>query len=304
MKIINHSVLHYAVVALTFLAACQGTSEDGYTTTESGLKFKYVNETSNPKPDSGAILLMNMAYRTEDSVLFPVPGQGPEGPVPVPLGASPDGSQVYEAFSMMKAGDSALFQVTPQELFTNTFNAPIPPFIDSTDMITFEIGVKEVMSEEDFRAYQMEMMRKQQEEMMAMMSEQMKVDSATIEQYLEENNIDAEATESGLRYKITKKGKGIQPAAGDSVFVHYRGTLLDGTEFEASTPERGPIGFPLGQQAVIPGWDEGISLLNEGGKATLYIPSPLAYGPQRRSEVIAENSILVFDVELVDVKSN
>ena len=302
MKIVNHAVLRYGVVAIAFLAACQGSSEDGYTTTESGLKFRYVNETSNPKPDSGAILLMNMAYRTEDSLLFPMAGQ--EGPVPVPLGASPQGSQVYEAFGMMKAGDSALFQVTPQELFTNTFNAPIPPFVDSTDMITFEIGVKEVMTEEDFRAYQMEMMRKQQEDMMAMMGEQMKVDSATIEQYLAENDINAEVTESGLRYEIIKKGKGVQPATGDSVFVHYRGTLLDGTEFDASTPERGPIGFPLGQQAVIAGWDEGIALLNKGGKAKLYVPSPLAYGPQRRSEVIAENSILVFDVELVDVKSN
>ena len=301
MKSINQPVLHYLIIGLFFLAACQGTSEEGYTTTDSGLKFKFINETSNPKPDSGSILLMNMTYRTEDSVLFPMPGQ--EGPVPVPLGSSPEGSQVYEAFGMMKAGDSAQFQVTPQELFTNTFNAPIPPFVDSTQMITFDIGVKEVMTEEDFRAYQMEMMRKQQEEMMAMMSEQMKVDSTLITQYLEENNIDAEATESGLRYTITKKGSGVQPSPGDSVFVNYRGTLLDGTEFDSSA-ERGPFGFPLGQQQVIQGWDEGIALLNKGGKATLYVPSPLAYGPQRRSEVIAENSILVFDVELVDVKKS
>ena len=303
MKSVNSSVLHYLaiIVGIPFLAACQGSSEEGYTTTDSGLKFKFINETSNPKPDSGAILLMNMTYGTEDSVLFPMPGQ--EGPVPVTLSSTPEGSQVYEAFGMMKVGDSVQFQVTPEELFTNTFNAPIPPFIDSTEMITFDIGVKEVMTEEDFRAYQMEMMQKQQEEMMAMMSEQMEVDSAIIAQHLDENNIDAETTESGLRYQITKKGNGVQPAAGDSVFVQYRGTLLDGTEFDSSA-ERGPFGFVLGQRQVISGWDEGIALLNKGGEATLYIPSPLAYGPQRRSEVIAENSILVFDVELVDVKSN
>ena len=118
----------------------------------------------------------------------------------------------------------------------------------------------------------MDMMRKQQEEMMAMMSEQMTVDSATITQYLEENNIDAKATESGLRYQITKKGNGVQPAAGDSVFVQYKGTLLDGTELNLR-PEQGPFGFVLGQQQVIQGWDEGIGLLNKGGKATLYIPS-------------------------------
>ena len=295
--------LYYLIGFLPFLAACQGSSEEGYTTTDSGLQFKYINETDNPQPDSGQILLMNMVYRTEDSLLFPPPGQ--EGPVPIPLAGGPAGSQVYEAFGMMKEGDSAQFQVTPQELFANTFNAPVPPFIDSTDMITFQIGVQEVMSEEDFRAYQMEMMQKQQEEMMAMMSEQLEVDSATISQYLEENNIDAQTTESGLRYQITEEGSGVQPAPGDSVFVQYRGTLLDGTQFDSSYDrDDGPFGFVLGQGQVIQGWDEGIGLLNEGGKGTLYIPSPLAYGPQRRSEVIAENSILVFDVELVDVKSN
>ena len=300
MKQLHYSV-YYVVLAFFGLAACQGSSEEGYTTTDSGLKFKYINETDNPKPDSANTLLMHMVYRTEDSVLFPAPGQ--EGPVPVPLMGAPPTSLVYEAFGMMKEGDSAHFQVTPQELFTNTFGGPIPPFIDSTDMITFEIGVSEVMSEEEFQAYRMEMMRKQQEDMIAAMAEQNRLDSATIAQHLEENNIDAEATESGLRYQITQKGRGVQPAAGDSVFVNYRGSLLDGTEFESSA-ERGPFGFVLGQQQVIPGWDEGIALLNEGGKATLYVPSPLAYGPQARSAVIGENAILVFDVELVDVKSN
>ncbi len=296
MKQVHHSV-YFMALALLGLAACQGSSEDGYTTTDSGLKFRYINETDNPKPDSANTLLMHMVYRTEDTVLFPAPGQ--EGPVPVPLMGAPPTSLVYEAFGMMKEGDSAHFQVTPQELFTNTFGGPIPPFIDSTDMITFEVGVSEVMSEEEFQAYRMEMMRKQQEDMIAAMAEQNRLDSATIAEFLEENNIDAEATESGLRYQITQKGRGVQPAAGDSVVVNYQGTLLDGTEFDAGT-----YGFILGQQQVIPGWDEGIGLLNEGGKAMLYVPSPLAYGPQARSAVIGENAILVFDVELVDVKSN
>ncbi len=301
MKI--HSILYCVIALLPFLAACEGSSEEAYTTTESGLKFKFINETDNPKPDSGQILLMNMEYRTEDSLLFPPPGQ--EGPVPVPLAGGPAASKVYEAFGMMKEGDSIQFEVSPEELFTNTFNAPVPPFVDSTDMITFQIGVQEVMSEEDFRAYQMEMMQKQQEEMMAMMSEQLEADSATITQYMEENNIEAETTESGLRYQITEQGSGVQPAPGDSVFVQYRGTLLDGTQFDSSYDRNdGPFGFVLGQGQVIQGWDEGIGLLNKGGKGTLYVPSPLAYGPQRRSEVIAENSILVFEVELVDVKSN
>ncbi len=84
-------------------------------------------------------------------------------------------------------------------------------------------------------------------------------------------------TSSGLQYKIVKEGAGRSPKATDNVLVHYRGTLLDGTEFDSSYKRNEPISFPLNR--VIPGWTEGLQLLKEGGKAILYIPSNLAYGP-------------------------
>src|SRR6266853_2779590 len=83
-------------------------------------------------------------------------------------------------------------------------------------------------------------------------------------------------TASGLQYKIVKDGTGKSPKATDTVLVHYRGTLLDGTEFDSSYKRNEPISFPLNQ--VIPGWTEGLQLVKEGGKAILYIPSKLAYG--------------------------
>jgi FKBP-type peptidyl-prolyl cis-trans isomerase FkpA len=301
-----------ALATVSFLSACN-QGDGSYETTDSGLQYRYVEQGEGESPQMGEIMLIHMTYETEDdSLLFSTEKQG--GPVPIRIDSAAQG-QIYEGFSMLKKGDSAIFKISAQEVFVNTFNAPIPDFIDSLSHITFNIGVEDVMSEEDFRAYQMEMMRKEQESMLTQQAEQMEIDSTKIEQYLEENNIEAQATESGLRYVIEQPGSGVQPSPGDSVFVNYAGHLLDGAYFDTSIEsvarEQGiyneqreyePLAFPIGQNWVIQGWDEGISLLKEGGKATLYIPSPLAYGPQARGDVIKENSILVFDVELVDVK--
>ena len=106
-------------------------------------------------------------------------------------------------------------------------------------------------------------------------------------------------TTSGLQYKIITPGDGSLPTAADTVQVHYRGTLIDGTEFDSSYSHGGPATFPL--NGVIPGWTEGLQLISKGGKAELYIPSELAYGPRGMGQVIGPNSTLVFEVELLDI---
>lgn len=106
-------------------------------------------------------------------------------------------------------------------------------------------------------------------------------------------------TPSGLQYKIITAGDGTMPSAEDTVQVHYRGTLIDGTEFDSSYKHGGPATFPL--NGVIPGWTEGLQLLSKGGKAELYIPAELAYGPRGMGQVIGPNSALVFEVELLDI---
>lgn len=106
-------------------------------------------------------------------------------------------------------------------------------------------------------------------------------------------------TASGLQYKIISPGDGTLPTAADTVQVHYRGTLIDGTEFDSSYTHGGPATFPL--NGVIPGWTEGLQLISKGGKAELYIPSELAYGPRGMGQVIGPHSALVFEVELLDI---
>lgn len=112
----------------------------------------------------------------------------------------------------------------------------------------------------------------------------------------------AKVTSSGLAYKIIKKGTGPKAEAGKTVSVHYTGKLSNGTKFDSSYDRNQPIEFELGRGRVIKGWDEGISLLNVGSKATFIIPPELAYGARGAGGVIPPNATLIFDVEVVEVK--
>lgn len=109
-------------------------------------------------------------------------------------------------------------------------------------------------------------------------------------------------TESGLRYKIIQKGSGSKAQKGQKVSVHYEGALLNGQVFDSSYKRKSPIDFQLGVGQVIPGWDEGIALLNVGDKARFVIPSDLGYGSAGAGGVIPSNATLLFDVELMDAE--
>jgi len=122
------------------------------------------------------------------------------------------------------------------------------------------------------------------------------------EAILEKESAGYDVTPSGLRYKVLQAGNGAEAAKNKTVSVHYKGQLLDGTVFDSSYTRKQPIDFKLGIGQVIPGWDEGIQLLKVGDKARFVIPSELAYGAQGAGGVIPPNAILIFDVELMDVK--
>ncbi|MCP4881415.1 MAG: FKBP-type peptidyl-prolyl cis-trans isomerase [Gammaproteobacteria bacterium] len=106
-------------------------------------------------------------------------------------------------------------------------------------------------------------------------------------------------TKSGLQYKVLEAGAGKQPQATDTVTVHYRGTLMDGQEFDSSYSRGEPTSFPL--NGVIPGWTEGLQLMSEGGKYEFYIHPDLAYGQRGAGGAIGPNAALVFQVELIKI---
>ena len=119
------------------------------------------------------------------------------------------------------------------------------------------------------------------------------------QKFLAENKLKegVQVTDSGLQYKVLTMGDGAKPAATDTVKVHYRGTLLDGTEFDSSYARNEPISFGLNR--VIPGWTEGVQLMVEGEKRRFWIPGKLAYGDKPQGG--APGGTLVFDVELIKI---
>ncbi len=166
---------------------------------------------------------------------------------------------------------------------------------------------KLTLSEEErngvLQEFQKEMQAKMLEKQKEFEAEEKKkgeANKAASEKFLEENKKKdgVKVTASGLQYKEGTTGTGAKPTAQDVVKVHYKGTLIDGKEFDSSYKRNEPVEFPLGQ--VIPGWTEGLQLMPVGSKWTLYLPSTLAYGEQAPPD-IGPNQALIFEVELLDI---
>lgn len=116
-----------------------------------------------------------------------------------------------------------------------------------------------------------------------------------------ETAADIVTTPSGLKYKELTEGTGATPKQGQTVVVHYTGTLEDGTKFDSSRDRNSPFSFKLGVGQVIKGWDEGLSTMKVGGRRELIIPADLGYGARGAGGVIPANATLIFDVELLRI---
>lgn len=295
-----------------FLSACKNKD---FRTTDSGLKYRFIEEGSGEIPEAGHVMIINMTYKNDkDSVLFSTAEHGEPMPMPVDSTWTNDGS-IYEIFKMMKKGDSVEIQITAEDFFSKTVRQPKPDTLDGKSIITFDIGIEDVMPMEDFRAYQMQQFEKRQEEAAAKSIEQLKEDEDLIDQYLKENNITAKKTDSGLRYVILEEGNGPEAEEGDSAVVDFTGVTLEGTMFYTSNREQAekydafeegnpyePLTFVIGSGQMIKGVDEGVALLKEGATAKLFVPSPLAYGERGAGRDIKPNQIITFEVKLIDLK--
>lgn len=160
-------------------------------------------------------------------------------------------------------------------------------------------GKESRLSDEEMRAAVASLRERTVAARQASIKEQAQKNLAEGEKFLAENKTKegVKTTASGLQYKIIEEGEGPSPKAGDTVTVHYRGTFVDGTEFDSSYQREEPATFPL--TGVIPGWTEALQLMKKGSKWVLFIPSDLAYGERGAGNRIPPNSTLIFEVELL-----
>lgn len=179
------------------------------------------------------------------------------------------------------------------------------------DPDTLTMGIKDVLSGNKLLMTEQELadtMETLKKELMAKQMEKMKEIGENNKkegaEFLAKNSKNEGVTTlpSGLQYKIITEGAGDKPKATDTVTVNYRGTLIDGTEFDSSYKRNQPATFPV--NGVIAGWTEALQLMNTGAKWQLFIPSELAYGERGAGQQIGPNSTLIFDVELISIEKS
>jgi len=159
-----------------------------------------------------------------------------------------------------------------------------------------------LLSDEEVNSIKMEFTTRMRREMQEKQEKAAVANREEGKKYLEENKAKkgVVVTASGLQYEVLTEGKGASPKATDTVKVHYRGTLIDGTEFDSSYKRGEPTSFPVNR--VIKGWTEGLQLMKVGGKNRLVIPSELAYGSRGAGQDIGPDATLVFEVELLGIE--
>lgn len=160
-----------------------------------------------------------------------------------------------------------------------------------------------LMTDEQMREIITKVQKQQMSKIAAMEAKISSENLAKSKEFLDKNkkNSDVKTTASGLQYIELVPGNGQSPKISDQVTVNYRGTLIDGTEFDSSYSRNESSTFPL--ENLIPGWQEALTMMKPGSKWKLFVPPNLAYGDKGAGNVIPPNSLLIFEIELVDVKS-
>lgn len=284
----KNKITLFSISLLALLSACNSSS---YEKTPSGIMYRIVSKGTGAVVKRGEILKFHYSQKLNDSVMYTsfsaVPGYAKVDSV----------GNMYspvEVFSMLHKGDSV--QIVQ---LADTLLKKMPPgqeaIIKKGDKITLTLKVLDIIANDALV---------QPDQMKEMMAENGREDAA-IKNYLSKKNITAQKTPKGVYVAIQTPGTGAPVDSGKYVSVKYTGKLFPSAKlatekvFETNT-DKDPIGFTVNSGQVIPGWDEGLKLLKKGGKATLYIPSTMAYGQQPIPNGRPYEN-LIFDVEVVDV---
>ncbi|MFY0594096.1 FKBP-type peptidyl-prolyl cis-trans isomerase [Roseivirga sp.] len=278
---------------LVIILGCEGQPE--FTQLASGLSFRYVDQQEGNKPRVGDIMKVQMSHFLGDSLIF----ETKEGGIFInPITGAPP--NLSEALKMCGTGDSVQIQMSLGK-YGRMIQMPMSPKMDTSQIVTWNMRVDEVDNESTILA--------------RMRSEQLEKDEELIQEYIVNNNLETTRTDEGLHYVTLQEGNGQFPKLGDKVSVNYTLTRLDGTVLDTSREDVArannqysdrrtyvPYEFEIGTQGIIEGWNLGVPKFSKGGRGKLIVPSVFGYGVQGKGAEVPPNTVLVFDIELVDIK--
>ncbi|PTQ92686.1 FKBP-type peptidyl-prolyl cis-trans isomerase [Mucilaginibacter yixingensis] len=286
------------------LAACNSGFKKG----PGGLLYNIHEDKSGQNMKEGDFIYLNMIIKNDaDSVMMSTYNTGRAIPTILPKPQNP--GDIYAGLALLSEGDSATVKINADSIFKA--GQPKPPGFKGKFLV-YQIKVEKVIAKGKLDDV---MFRNRINEFFKGLADQAKKEEpGKIAKYVADNKLDVKKTASGLNYVITKPGSGPTPVAGDTVEVSYVGKLTSGKAFETNIKAEAekdkslfnpmnpykPFKFAIGQHQVVPGWDEGLSLMNKGAKATLIFPSSLGYGEQGNGP-IGPFTPLVFEVELVNI---
>ncbi|WP_158825507.1 FKBP-type peptidyl-prolyl cis-trans isomerase [Mucilaginibacter lacusdianchii] len=291
------SVILFSAVALSAKA------QTDFAQTPKGARYRIITHGNGAKIKQDDIITFQFTVKTDkDSVLESSYQAG--RPAQTKVRPSQNVMDLMEVFPQLSVKDSALIRIPADSLFAKQEDRR-PPFFPKGSFLNFVVKIERVQTLNEVIA-----------ENNAAMAKMRGNDSTSRLKYIADNKLAPKTTTTGLQYVVTRASAGRKPMAGDSVWVNYTGKLLNGTVFDTSVEpvaktsgvyqagrKYEPIALAVGMGQVIPGWDEGLQLLNEGSKATFIIPYKLAYGERGTPDgSIPPFSSLVFDVEVVKVK--
>ena len=186
-------------------------------------------------------------------------------------------------------GDSASFLINADSLYEKVFHSARPAYIHKGEKLRFEIRINKIETPANSQTIKSNVN-----------PVSAKAEDLDIRQYLAENNLMVEARPNGMVYISFLEGKGKRPMQGDSVEIEYTGNFLSGEMFDATNKRTGPLKYKMGDGTMLESWEEGISLMKEGGRARIVLPSRLAYGTNEFGP-IKPNSTIIYDVLLKNV---
>ncbi|MEO6316483.1 MAG: FKBP-type peptidyl-prolyl cis-trans isomerase [Chitinophagaceae bacterium] len=305
----KQAIYFLVVVLASALAFASCKNNVDYKKTKSGVMYKIFGNGKDSVVKTGNIMKINFTIKigSSDSVLQTSVGKLPlfvpiEGSVPA------DAYSPLEVFSMLRKGDSAVIVQMVDTLLKKNPGGQMPPFFKKGDKLITIVKVLDVFGSQELASKDREAETEKEKVRMDKEVEEDLVKANTdMAAWLATKKIEAVKTGKGTYVVVKDPGTGMQAATGKYVTVRYEGKTLSNGEIFQSTldPKAPPFTFKIGTVGpggAIPGWDEGLPLFKKGGKGTLYIPGPLAYGKNPpQGSVFKPNEALIFDIVVVDV---